>query len=462
MKLVKHKKKVFILGVCFLFLILTLSIHQTCYAQSDSFLPSPSVPALTSYVSGGELKHTYYISTSGDDTSGNGSISRPWRSFKGATSGGAGTPVGAGDLIYFRGGTYTPNANTSWMEADSELHRSGTSSNYIVVTAYPGETPIMTSSHGVWSHSLRGNYIVIDGLTFGDGGNFLFYSCSNVVFRNNTFNAGSGEDGWGDQINGTQLGSTNSNYVTVTNNYFGDTTQHAIKQMNSGAVGDNWTIQYNRFYNNSCGMGMINQKGSASTWDFSYNRVETVPNCFRIGQHYGQAESRGLNIHHNVFDNVKEIIFQEDHTYGLNLYSNIVLNATGTTVFHIYCSSGASGPLGEVYDNAFYDITDLILCQGSGYTNYPSYFNYNAEASTTVRDTAENRNSLSSSSWQGSDFIQASHGITRTGTAGNRFYTVGDASGFRGRGRYGDSIGGFTWGNAPRPPSAPSGLRVIP
>jgi hypothetical protein len=86
---------------------------------------------------------------------------------------------------------------------------------------------------------------------------------------------------------------------------------------------------------------------------------------------------------------------------------------------------------------------------------------HTAEASTTIRDTAENFNSVSG--WQSHDAILASSGITRTGAAGNRLYTIDDASDFRNAGRYGDTIGGFTFsGSQPdlTPPIAPGGLAV--
>ncbi len=466
MKNYNSKLKSFIIFSVVFFGVLFFA--KSSSAASDSFPAYQNAPALTSYVSGGIFEHTYYIAPNGNDITGNGSINNPWKSFKGATSGGAGIPVDAGDLIYFRGGTYTANAKTGWMEADSELHRNGAPSNYIVVTAYPGETPTMTASHDRFSHSVRGNYIVIDGLTFGTQGNFLFYSCNTVVFQNNIFSVGSGVDGYGDQIRGTQLGITEVNGLSVINNYFQETStseggSHAIKEYSaSGSVSTNINIKYNRFYNNQIDYGCIAQKGSNSCWDISYNRFELVHEAIRLGQHYSQAESNHINVHHNVFDDVDIVVLQENEdlsNFGVvtfNLYSNTVLNGASTIVLDLECAVTTS-PWGETYDNAFYGIGDLIYSENTNYINYPSYWGHNAQTSVAIQATAENRNSVSG--WWEHDVIQVAHGITRTGSAGNRFYTIEDVSGFRNAGRYGGNIGGFIFSASSdtTPPTRSSG-----
>ena len=119
--------------------------------------------------------------------------------------------------------------------------------------------------------------------------------------------------------------------------------------------------------------------------------------------------------------------------------------------------------MGEIYNNLFYGVLDEVNPESNiNFGNYFSYFNYNAEASASIKNTAENQNSLSSSSWQESDVVVTNHGIVRTGTAGNRFYAVADDSPFRNVGRYGDNIGGFSWAGLTdiTSPSAPQNLSV--
>ncbi len=111
--------------------------------RSDPFPAFEPAPAVTTYVSGGKFKHVHVISPTGDDVKGDGSADHPWRSFVGATTGGSGKPVGPGSVIYVRGGTHAPpGPNKASVQACSELHRSGTATDRIVITAYPGETPV--------------------------------------------------------------------------------------------------------------------------------------------------------------------------------------------------------------------------------------------------------------------------------------------------------------------------------
>ena len=134
--------------------IICISPHLS-YAVSDPFPSYEVAPALTTYVSGGSFKNIYYIAPNGSDSSGDGSIGNPWATINGARTGGA----GPGDLIYFRGGIYTAiQANTSWRIGYYYYDIDGTSTNYTVFSAYPGETPVFNASgDNSYSISIRGD-----------------------------------------------------------------------------------------------------------------------------------------------------------------------------------------------------------------------------------------------------------------------------------------------------------------
>lgn len=77
----------------------------------------------------------YYIAPNGSD-SNPGTISQPWATWqKGFSS------VSAGDILYIRGGTYTGMYGSG--HGVNISGRDGTSSNYITVSAYPGEKPVL-------------------------------------------------------------------------------------------------------------------------------------------------------------------------------------------------------------------------------------------------------------------------------------------------------------------------------
>jgi hypothetical protein len=79
---------------------------------------------------------TYFLSPTGNDEVGDGSIGSPWLTFNNAW-----TVITAGDTIYMRGGTYHYDGTTELYD------KSGTSDNYISILAYNGEHPIMSFSH---------------------------------------------------------------------------------------------------------------------------------------------------------------------------------------------------------------------------------------------------------------------------------------------------------------------------
>ena len=98
---------------------------------------------------------TYYVSPTGNDTSGNGSISSPWFTLNKAW-----TVVAAGDIVYMRGGTYRFNTQQSL------TGKNGTSGNLIKVFAYPGETPVLTKSS---------SYTQVDGKGLFFSGNYVHF-----------------------------------------------------------------------------------------------------------------------------------------------------------------------------------------------------------------------------------------------------------------------------------------------
>jgi MYXO-CTERM domain-containing protein len=112
---------------------------------------------------------TYYVSPTGSDTTGTGTMAAPFGSWARAQ-----TAASPGDTVYFRGGTYsyvdatsTCTSTTATVDA-VVLSKSGTSGNPINYWAYPGETPIFDFSgiNDVTKYSCRqtGVYVEADWL----------------------------------------------------------------------------------------------------------------------------------------------------------------------------------------------------------------------------------------------------------------------------------------------------------
>ena len=99
---------------------------------------------------------TYYISPTGDDSTGDGSISKPYFTLNKVW-----TVIGAGDTVYLRGGTYAFNTQQSLKG------KSGTSNNPIKIYAYQNEIPVLTKSDSYTAIAgiyFEGNYFHWKGM----------------------------------------------------------------------------------------------------------------------------------------------------------------------------------------------------------------------------------------------------------------------------------------------------------
>jgi nitrous oxidase accessory protein NosD len=103
---------------------------------------------------------TFYVATNGSDTN-SGSISSPWRSFHASLK-----KLRAGDTLYVRGGSYT-------FKGVNYTTLAGTSTNRILISAYPGERPIFTGTStpaDFLYFSSNSAYVTLRGLTIQGGG----------------------------------------------------------------------------------------------------------------------------------------------------------------------------------------------------------------------------------------------------------------------------------------------------
>jgi hypothetical protein len=102
-----------------------------------------------------------YISPTGNDTTGTGSIGSPWRTLAKLYAN-----LAAGDTGYCRGGTYVG----ADFAGDNIVDSVGTSGSKITVINYPGEVPVFDGSQsGTWVHPIWfrwAKYHVVSGLQF--------------------------------------------------------------------------------------------------------------------------------------------------------------------------------------------------------------------------------------------------------------------------------------------------------
>lgn len=82
-------------------------------------------------------KKCIYVSTSGNNTSGTGTFSLPYKTIKKAIS-----AMTSGDIIYLRAGTYVE------YQINIPASKNGTASAYSTIKSYPGEWAIVNGQHG--------------------------------------------------------------------------------------------------------------------------------------------------------------------------------------------------------------------------------------------------------------------------------------------------------------------------
>ncbi|MDP3582632.1 MAG: DUF1565 domain-containing protein, partial [Ignavibacteria bacterium] len=125
------------------------------------------------FISSSIFSKNYFVSTTGND-SNSGTKEFPFVSLTKAAS----VSI-AGDTIFIRGGLYSPTSTISLGSSS----KSGTSTNYYHVLAYPGEKPVFnfskqTSSDGI---KLNGNYWHLKGVE-------ATYSTHNGIAINGSYN----------------------------------------------------------------------------------------------------------------------------------------------------------------------------------------------------------------------------------------------------------------------------------
>lgn len=123
---------------------------------------------------------TYYVSPTGT-SSGPGTIASPYNFSTAITK-----SVTAGDSLIFRGGMYS-------LSSLQQYSKSGSSTNFIHLVNYPGETPILDFRNQAYSSNnqgvkISGNYVHFKGFIIqGAGDNGMQVTGSNNKLENCTF-----------------------------------------------------------------------------------------------------------------------------------------------------------------------------------------------------------------------------------------------------------------------------------
>jgi hypothetical protein len=148
-----------------------------------------AIALLLFFVSVSANAKSLYVSTSGSDavTYSANDVDHPW-----LTVGKGFTSALPGDIVYFRGGSYSVSSSVQTSGNTNPTSESGR----VIFTNYPGETPVITSTVSGASDEQNGtimidrDYYTVSGLTISGPSTLVYignnYSAINSIIENNT------------------------------------------------------------------------------------------------------------------------------------------------------------------------------------------------------------------------------------------------------------------------------------
>lgn len=308
------------------------------------------------------MTNHYYVSLNGDD-SNPGSLLQPWRTPEHAIR-----QVGAGSMVYLRGGTYH-------LHGQVIPSNSGSAQGWITIAAYPGEEPVLDASQVVMAQVKRPfrydreqgvihlegvSYVRIQGLTIRNSrwAGICVIDCQNIELVNNnienTFS--SGISAWDVHRQGNchhlqVLGNTvtranNKQLYSTTEAYpYRETPHEAI----SIAGPTDFEVAYNHLYD--CYKEGIDVKEFSKRGRVHHNHVHQVD---RQGLYadawFGVLEE--IEFDHNVIHDCRGTgiaisVEDEKVAQDIHIHHNLIYDNWGTGVF--FSRWGKDGPRRRIW-----------------------------------------------------------------------------------------------------------------
>ena len=303
--------------------------------------------------------NTYYISPTGSDTTGNGTLASPWGSLKKAHDN-----LSPGDTVYARGGTYENSAGQDMQGA--RWTASGIPGSPITIAAYPGETPVFHRASGgqhflilrVVDSAPRGvgiQYVTIDGLTIDGYQNAVAMRGCRSFINNTT---------WSYADCAAEEGHPDPQYrhvdnIIIRNNHIINSTEHGIYP---GAQVRNLEIYNNRIENpGGHGIHLFHETGVIG--GEIYNNVVSGGKV-GIGVY---TEANGVNVYNNTIYNQTVAGLRFGDVIDVVVENNVVLENTAPAIF----STSGIGELADIsFDHNLYYRTNSGPIATWGGTNY--------------------------------------------------------------------------------------------
>lgn len=322
MNKIKYKKNIkFILTISLVILLFEL-------------LSIPSVSSTSS---------NYYVSTNGNDTTGDGSYSHPWKTIQKAAD-----TVTAGDQIYVRGGTYFEEVRIQ--------NKHGSNNSWITFMPYNNEEVIVDGRNipNSWGHAIMRtedcSYIRITGFKLHNSALCGFWISCNANFiridHNEIFNC-----------SGNGIYTDTEELFTLTNISF---EYNVVDYVNNNWSGDGGsssegvsfrTVQYFTINNNiisRCGKECIDVKHGSAYGTVHRNTIDTssVPSGFNENYNHIGIYCDGYN----------------ERNHDIDIFNNYVYGNHGSGII-----IGVEEPTGSLdHVRVFNNVINLSWVSGGG------------------------------------------------------------------------------------------------
>lgn len=333
----------------------------------------------------------YHVTTTGNDSTGDGSIGNPWATPYAAEK------LNSGDTLYIHAGTYSVNGGVS----SGVQVVSGTT-----ITNYPGDRPFLDTGssptgptfvvNGDSNVTISG--MKIRGMIWLDGG------ASNITIENNeVYGGGQTADDFG-CLFFTAGVTTNHSNITIRNNYFHDNSNQ-VSSRNSPILQlydtDTIVIEYNTFENSAD--SAIRLKDDQNDVVIRYNFFLNSGGADIEGGN--QDQGYNVDIYNNVMVRNKAnfrfgSIATESYLDNWNIYNNTIVGPINGII-----ASNTSQNI-NVWNNIVYDAVDYFIFTGGvgGATSYSDYNQFYDAGSGGVIDSDFDSNSITTNP----NFINAS------------------------------------------------------
>ena len=317
----------------------------------------------------------------------------------------------AGDIVYFRGGTYEPGAGRSYEDPAWSPAHSGTSGNEIVFMAYPGETvTVLDASNSTTSTNpsfgtKNVNYIIWDGFTCirdkvrsGASQMVAIGSSNHITIRNMTF---SGPTNYSEgQNNAFIMMQSQADHIYIYNNSFTGYRATSGQLANTAAIWMMDDINHIYIYRNT----FSGVNGGVWWKTGPENDIHIYQNFFSDIRSIGVKQHSSLGagseysprssvfyIHHNVFYNAAVAVASIDGTGNagwrsedLRVYNNTAYWTTAPPSTGGFLQHGTSSYQTnlntQIYNNIVYMTTAgrfLETWDSINTSNRPAMLDYN-------------------------------------------------------------------------------------